>query len=193
MPPTKTFSDWWPILARDEHVSVRGDYVSTRRFNPQLTLSGESKDSGLRRRMTMRGLQRHFERRRDAEDNDVNVGNCLNATEIRIIPSSALSRTYRRPIQMREEDMTRFLDTKGKWGKDHVITAAKGAWVARRLGRGMAFADIFRIGITFIWRLCLYPSDSWEKSGRDGAVSRFRPANIRLDGPRDSSTDRTSF
>ena len=27
VPPTKTFSDWWPILARDEYVSVRGEYV----------------------------------------------------------------------------------------------------------------------------------------------------------------------
>ena len=70
--------------------------------------------------MTIRELERHFIRRRDAGDNHVDVDNCLNATEIRIIPDSALCRTYRRPVQMREEDMTGFGDTKGKWGKDHV-------------------------------------------------------------------------
>ena len=32
VPSTKTFSDWWPILTRDEYVFVRGDYVSTRRL-----------------------------------------------------------------------------------------------------------------------------------------------------------------
>ena len=78
--------------------------------------------------MTIRELQRHFDRRGDARDNDVDVGNCLNATEIRVILNSALSR---RPIQMREEDMTRFVDTKGKWGKNHVMMAEKGAWVVR--------------------------------------------------------------
>ena len=82
--------------------------------------------------MTIRELQRDFDRRRDAGDDDVDGGNCLNATEIRIIPNSALSRTYRRPIQMREEDMTSFVETKGKWGEDHVMMAEKGAWVVVR-------------------------------------------------------------
>ena len=84
--------------------------------------------------MTIRELQSHFDRPRDAGDDDLDVGNCLNATKIRIIRNSALSRTYRRPIQMREEDLTEFVDTKGKWGKDHVMMVENGAWVVRRLG-----------------------------------------------------------
>ena len=96
--------------------------------------------------MTIRELQRHFDRRRDAGDDGVDGGNCLNATEIRIMPNSALSRTYRRPIQLREEDMTRFVDAKGKWGRDHVMIAEKGAWVVRRLVKGIASADILRAG-----------------------------------------------
>ena len=42
VPPTKTISDWWPILARHEYISVRGDYVSTHRSKTQLTLFGEA-------------------------------------------------------------------------------------------------------------------------------------------------------
>ena len=132
IPPTKTLSEWWPILARKEYVSVRGDYFSKPRLNSQLKLSPESRNSGLRRRMTIRELQSHFDRPPpDAGEDSADVGNCLNATEIRIIPNSALSRRHRRPIQMREEDMTRFVDTKGKWGKDHIMVAEKGAWVVR--------------------------------------------------------------
>ena len=147
VPPTKTFSDWWPCLERDEYISVRGNYVSTRRSDPQLTLLAESPNSGLRCRMTIRELQLHFGRHRDARDNNVEVGNCLNATEIRIIPNSPLSRTYRRPIQMREEDMTRFVDTKSRWGNDHVMMAEKGAWVVSAPESDTAFADIHRAGI----------------------------------------------
>ena len=99
VPSTKTIREWWPFLARDEYVSVRGDYVSACHSDLQLTLFGEGQNSGLRSRMTIHELQSHFNRRRVSSDNDVDAGNCLNATEIRIVPNSALSGTYRRPFQ----------------------------------------------------------------------------------------------
>ena len=60
MPPTKTISDWCPILARDEYVSVRGDYVSTIPSKTQLILLAATKNSDVRRQMTLRELQHHF-------------------------------------------------------------------------------------------------------------------------------------
>ena len=127
MLPRKAIRDWWSFLAWDEYLSVRGDYVSARSSDLHLRHFGEGKHSGLRLRMTIHGPQRCLDRHRDARDDDVDAGNSLNAKEIRTVLNSALSRAYGYPIQSRVEDMTKFVDTKGTWGTDHVMIAEKRA------------------------------------------------------------------
>ena len=106
----------------------------------------DNSNSGIRGRMTVREMQPHFEGRRAASENGADTGNCLNATEISRVRNSVLSQAYRRPTPIVEEDMTRLVDTKGRWGKDDVMMAERGAWVVSGSGN-LASTDALRIGI----------------------------------------------